>query len=92
MFRTPPLWLGVVLTLAVVLAAGFALSAPVGGDDIDTDRACTDHLGDEWEAAGIAKHDDCTHYHVQCERSTGFLSGEEQWVTIEAGEYEIHEI
>ena len=58
----------------------------VNGSQDATTAVCQAELGDEWEAAGVAAHDDWTHYHVKCERSTGLLRSETQWVTVRAAE------
>ena len=76
--------------LVLAILAGMWLLPGSGilanGSQDATTAVCQEELGDEWEAAGVAAHDDWTHYHVKCERSTGLLRSETQWVTVRAAE------
>ena len=86
--RQPWLWLGLVVALAIGVGLSTGWGAGAAGDTIATQQVCDDHLGAGWEPAGVAAHDDWTHYHVKCERDRGLLQTDERWITIEAGEYD----
>lgn len=45
-----PDWAGLLITIAAVLAAGFALSAPVGGDRADAVNVLAGKAEDGWRA------------------------------------------
>jgi hypothetical protein len=79
--------LAIIFVIAILMTAGVAFNiGPFSQSDNQFDSICVEELGAEWDAAGVAQHDDWTHYHVKCEQKTGWFGVEEQWVSVPAAE------
>lgn len=83
----PPAWVFILLVIGLVIV-GMFFSADGRGfatPPVDQQDACHEQLGAEWEPAAVAYLEDWDVAHVQCERSTGFLRTETQWVDVPTG-------
>ena len=87
-YKSAPFVISGLLVAVVLLIALGVLPVPGGGDEVHAaaDDICKAELGDEWENSGIATHPDWSHAHIECERSTGILRTEEQWVSVPSDE------
>ena len=78
---------GLAVLAVVVVAVPWAVTGPPSAPPPSIDNAdalCSAELGSEWQSAGVVHHPEWSVAHINCKRSTGPFSSDQQWISIQA--------